>query len=68
MAENCRLSRRVFLENAGRMTAGGFMAAAAPVARADETATSAAVEAGPQVSVRPNMTGAYGPWLSETVL
>src|SRR5260370_114564 len=72
MNHDSGLSRRLFLENAGRIAAGGFIAAAAPnsapAALADETKPTAAAQAAAPASVRPNMTGAYGPWLSETVL
>jgi dienelactone hydrolase len=69
MTNDSCVSRRLFLENAGLMTAGGFIAAAASRAvLADETATGAVARGGVTLSVRPNMTGVYGPWLSETVL
>jgi dienelactone hydrolase len=62
-------NRRGFLEDLAIVAAGGVTASAAGRATASTGAASinlaAATAAEP---MRPNMTGAYGPWLAETVL
>jgi dienelactone hydrolase len=61
----------MFLESVATAAAGGLTASAAVGAQitcADETRAQAAGAAVQLEAVRPNMTGAYGPWLSETVL
>lgn len=65
------VNRRVFLEGvaavaAAELLARGATAEAAPVAQAAAQAVAPAVAGA--TAMRPNMVGAYGPWLADTVL
>ena len=72
MTNDRHLNRRVFLENAGWIATGGIIAATASAdaleVLAGDPARKIEVASGTAPQVRQNMTGAYGPWLSETVL
>jgi dienelactone hydrolase len=69
MTNPSSLNRRVFLKGVASATAGalatGFSGHSPLVGAEDLNAAGSAVEA---AAVRQNMTGAYGPWLAETVL
>ena len=68
MSDSLSVNRRVFLQGLTAAAVGEAVAgsSATEVAFAEDAAAKA-VAAG-SVSLRPNMVGAYGPWLAETVL
>lgn len=76
MSGSNHLNRRAFLEGAGAAAFAGLaMPAAAAAARPLTPIEACGVDAvflneanAQAAAVRPNMVGAYGPWLSETVL
>jgi len=69
MNDNLFVDRRLFLQGLAAIAAGEVVAGgpASRITLADE-ATKAAGPAAADGTVRPNMVGAYGPWLSDTVL
>src|SRR5262245_10864487 len=68
MAQNAVKNRREFLQRAAAATACGILTAKGKFGLlANETASKAAAGVAESI-VRPNMTGAYGPWLAEDVL
>jgi dienelactone hydrolase len=69
MTQDVFENRRAFLERAAAVTAGFLTAAqnGGPLL-ADVTGGNGAATAVAESSNRPNMTGAYGSWLAETVL
>jgi dienelactone hydrolase len=68
MVQNAFKNRREFLQRAAAATACGLLTAEGKFGLlASETASKAAAAVA-ESTVRPNMTGAYGPWLADTVL
>lgn len=71
MSDRPLVNRRVFLENVATAAVGGFATTAvsgvesAYADAAGDTVANAAIQS---ETLRPNMTGPYGPWLAETVL
>src|SRR5881394_1154838 len=71
MLNDLVVNRRMFLESVATVAAGGLATSAAggiQIPGAGETADNAGNTAIQPEAVRLNMTGVYGPWLSETVL
>src|SRR5262245_50498831 len=68
MVKNAFKNRREFLQSAAAVTACGLLDTERKFGLIASETTSKAAAGAAESTVRPNMTGAYGPWLADTVL
>lgn len=71
MTQRLLLNRRLFLEGVATAAVGGLATSASAGTEGgwpDGVVVDSLSPTVPPASVRPNMTGAYGPWLADTVL